>query len=151
MGKWKEKRQQKKEARQQKKNQRQENKQKRKESRQERRELRNDRLRSKTERRRTKTEGQANGTWQGAGAQIGDSLKSGLNAVGSIFGGGGAEETYEETNEYVPESVASGQTPFTPVGNPTVQQSESKNKTGLYVGIGGGILALILLIVGLKK
>lgn len=150
MGKWKEKRQQKKEARQQKKKQRQENKQKRKEARQERRELKNDRLRSKTERRRAKTEGQANGTWQGAGAQIGDSLKSGLNAVGSFLGGGG-EETYEETNEYVPESVASGQQPFTPVANPMAQATENKSKTGLYVGIGGGILALILLIVGLKK
>ena len=149
MGKWKEKRQAKKEAKAQKKAQKQANKQAKKDAKIAKKNAKTEIKLSRANKNNAKAEGIRNGTYQPE--TVGSVLGGALNTVGSIFGGGGAEETYEETNEYVPESVASGQTPFTPVGNPTVQQSESKNKTGLYVGIGGGILALILLIVGLKK
>ena len=146
MGKWKERRQQKKEAKAQKKAQKQELKNAKKQAKIDKINAKTQVNLSRAEKNNAKAEGIRNGTYQPE--TVGDVLGGALTTVGSIFGGGGGEET---NGEYVPESVVNGQQPFTPVGNPMAQATENKSKTGLYVGIGGGILALILLIVGLKK
>jgi len=157
MGKWKERRQEKKEAKKQKKAQKQEAKKQRKEQRQAAKMARKDaktqiklakanKKNAAAEVKQAKAQAIQDGTWQSPAQQF---LGGAKDIVGSIFGGG---DSSMEEQEYTPDNY--GQTLLVG-GNPnthTPQNNDNgKSKTGLYVGIGGGLLALVLLIVGLKN
>ncbi len=144
MGKWKERRQEKKEAKKQKKAQKQEAKMARKNAKTQIKLAKANKKNAAAEVKQAKAQAIQDGTWQGGVQQFMGGAK---DIVGSIFGGGGSSA--EET-EYMPENYEQN---LLVGGNPVTQspQNSGNSKTGLYVGIGGGILALVLLIVGLIK
>lgn len=85
------------------------------------------------------------------GNSVGGVFQSIGSAVGGIFGGGSDEEYYDD-GSYVPDSVASGQTPFIGADVHAPGTDSNKNNTIKYVGIGGGVLAfIVILLVALKK
>lgn len=87
------------------------------------------------------------------GNSVGGVFQSIGSAVGGIFGGGSSGEEYYD-DSYVPDSVASGQTPFVgaDVHAPRRDSDSNKDNTIKYVGIGGGVLAfIVILLVAFKR
>lgn len=128
----------KKAARQAKKEQKAANKQAKKEAKLARQEARTNVINSRANKNNAKAEGIQNGTWQGAGAKIGDALNGALDTVKGIFGKGG-EEVYDEEGNY----MGSTETKYAP--------AEEKSGMLKWILIGAAVLIAVVVVVIIVK